>query len=209
MSELGASIIAASGFLRSFFSDVSKLLTVVEGEMTGSGLISPFGTGSFWNRSSSYAFPSLWIPNYVARQYVEAPPEGAKVSNVAGWYAFVVVHFAPQAVGEPSVIWGTATLKSVQYVWTSLNKLALAERGPKFLNRIPVEDWQILPDPVKTCVSCATVRERWSTSATSDGAAGSRSAPTRTRGEGQGGIARCISWAAFEKMRCGAVCCTR
>ena len=147
MSELGASIIAASGFLRSFFSDVSKLLTVVEGEMTGSGLISPFGTGSFWNRSSSYAFPSLWIPNYVARQYVEAPPEGAKVSNVAGWYAFVVVHFAPQAVGEPSVIWGTATLKSVQYVWTSLNKLALAERGPKFLNRIPVEDWQILPEP--------------------------------------------------------------
>ena len=147
MSELGASVIAASGFLRSFFSDVSKLLTVVEGEMTGSGLISPFGTGSIWNRSSSYAFPSLWIPNYVARQYVEAPPEGAKVSNVAGWYAFVVVHFAPQAVGEPSVIWGTATLKSVQYVWTSLNKLVLAERGPKFLTRIPVEDWQILPEP--------------------------------------------------------------
>ena len=147
MSELGASIIAASGFLRSFFSDVSKLLTVVEGEMTGSGLISPFGTGSIWNRSSSYAFPSLWIPNYVARQYVEAPPEGAKVSNVASWYAFVVVHFAPQAVGEPSVIWGTATLKSVQYVWTSFNKLVLAERGPKFLTRIPVEDWQILPEP--------------------------------------------------------------
>lgn len=147
MSDLGTSVIQAHGFLRGFFGDVSKLLTVVEGEMTGAGLASPFGAGSIWNRSYSYAYPSLWIPNYVARQYVEASPEGEKVGNLAGWYAFVVVHLAPQAVGEPSVIWGTATLKSVQYVWTSLNKLVLVERGPKFLARIPVEDWQSLSEP--------------------------------------------------------------
>ncbi len=147
MSELGNSVGQAIGFLRGFFSDVSKLVTVVEGEMTASGLASPWGSGSRWGASSSYAESPRWVPNYVARQYVEAPSEGAKANNVAGWYAFFVVHFAPRPIGEPTAIWGTATLNTVQYVWTSLDKLLMPERGPRFLTRLPVEDWQTLREP--------------------------------------------------------------
>ncbi len=147
MSELGVSVTQALGFLRGFFGDVSKLLSVVEEEMTGSGLASPWGSSSFWGFSYSYTSPSRWIPHSVTRQYVEAPPEGVSLSKVASWYAFVTVHFAPQPVGEPTLIWGAATLRSPANVWQSLYYLVLTERGPKFLTHIPVEEWQTLSEP--------------------------------------------------------------
>lgn len=146
MSELGTSVVQAIGFLRSFFGDVSKLVTVVEGEMNRANLTTPWGSNSIWGISYSYQFSSRWIPNYVCRVYVEAPPEGAKVTTVARWYAFFLVHFAPYPVNEPAAVWGTVRLNGEQNVSTSLNKFVLAERGPKFLKQIPVDDWDVLAD---------------------------------------------------------------
>ena len=147
MSELGNSVGEAIRFLRGFFGDVSKLIAVVEDEMTGARLVSPSGNNSTWGFSYSYTEPSRWVANYIARQYVEAPQEGAKGNNVASWYTFFVVHFVPQPLGEPAAIWGTATLNTAQNVWTSLGSLVLTQRGPKFLNRLPVEDWITLREP--------------------------------------------------------------
>lgn len=149
MSELGNSVVEAMTFLRGFYADVSKLVTVVEAGMTTdeARLASPWGTGSMWRGSAAFAYPSRWIPNYVGRQWVEAAPEGVKLTPDAGWYAFFVLHFAPQTVREPVAIWGTATLSTVQYIWTSWGNLFLTERGPKFLTRLPVEEWVRLSEP--------------------------------------------------------------
>jgi hypothetical protein len=149
MSELGASVVQALGFLRGFFGDVSKLLTVVENEMTGAGLASPWGATSMWRSSNSYWYPARWVPNYVVRQYVQAPQDGEKLSNIADWYAFCAVHFAPHKLGEPTAIWGMATLHKPQNVWTSLGSMVLTERGPKFLTQQAVDEWQAFAEPAQ------------------------------------------------------------
>lgn len=149
MSELGSSVLEAMAFLRGFYGDVSKVVAVVEAAVTADevGLASPWGTGSMWRSSAGFAYPSRWIPNYVGRQWVQAAPEGVKLTPQAGWYAFFVVHFAPQPLREPTAIWGTATMDSVQYIWTSWGNLLLTERGPKFLTQLPVDEWVRRSEP--------------------------------------------------------------
>jgi hypothetical protein len=149
MSELGKSVTEAMAFLRGFYADVSKLVTVVDTAMTSdeARLASPWGAGSMWRSSAHFAYSSRWIPSYVGRQWVEAAPEGVQLKKDAGWYAFFVVHFAPQTVHEPAAIWGTARLNAVEYIWTSWGNLLLTDRGPKFLTQLPVEEWATLGEP--------------------------------------------------------------
>lgn len=147
MSELGQSVCEAVRFLRGFFADVSKLLTVVEDAMTKAGLASPWGSSSFWYYSYSYTLPNRWMPSFVVRQYVEGTADGSKPDRNAEWYAFFDVHFAPQALGEPVAIWGISRLEGSRSVWVSLDRLLLGDRALKFLGRSTVDEWQIISDP--------------------------------------------------------------
>lgn len=147
MSELGASVVQAIGFLKGFHGDVSKLVAVVEDGATAAGLGCPWGSTSFWGVSYSYYSHSQWMAQYAIRLYVEIPGDDQKPSRKAPWYAFFMVHFAPVHLGEPVAVWGLAHFEKVQDIGASMNHYLLEGKAPRILDRLTVEDWQEVPDP--------------------------------------------------------------
>jgi hypothetical protein len=63
MSQLGESVVQAMDFLRSFYSDVSRLVTGVNEQMIANGLVSLWGSRCFWDASTAYDSPTHWQPS--------------------------------------------------------------------------------------------------------------------------------------------------
>jgi len=148
MSQLGESVISAINFLNDFFKDVSKLITVVEQEMTNNGLISLYGSGSFWDQSATHYLPGKWIPRYIARHYVEKLGDNAKPDSESALLVFFNVYLTPMQIKEPKpiAVWGVGSQNEEKNCWDNFYKIATNKDGPDFLDKITITEWNAIDD---------------------------------------------------------------
>ena len=208
--RVGHSVGEAMRFLRGFFGDVSKLVSVVEGEMTGTGLASPWGSHRYVGPQHHYTPTPRDGCQTTSPDSTLRPHRKARSGNQSRLVYLLRCPLRTAAARRTYCHLGNRDAEHGAIRLDELGPASADQRGPK----IP---YSATCRRVDDSSRAGSRRARVALTGAGggrpprrdDGAAGRRSAPTRTRGEGPGGIAECVTGAAFEKMRCGAVCCTR
>jgi hypothetical protein len=145
MSELGESAIRAIEWLATFHKDVSKLISSVEDNMRGRGLISLWTSTSISGSSATYYNPSGWMPRYLYRSYVPAPQEDQRPELLQRRWAFFLVYLTPKCK-EPMALWGVASLHAPGNPWDVMKPILLRDDGPPFLDSSNVSQWENIKD---------------------------------------------------------------
>ncbi len=111
--------------------------------MMKGGFVAPWGSGSVWDRSTSYSQPAGWMPHYLFRLYASARSQDAKTT--VPQTAFFAVYLTPEHCQEPCSVWGVIVgpdAVSLEF----LDEVLFPEEGPPFLTSPSVSEWKSVPD---------------------------------------------------------------
>ena len=146
MSDLGLSVYEAFSFLDEFLNDVSKLLTNINDKLSNQHIIALGDAATFWDHSRAYYAPKQWMPKYIIRHYTKEKFIDKRNSWIVPWLVFFVVYLYPDRFKNPVAAWGCITQKDVKNIYKTLDKLDLYEQNPKFLKKVPTEEWTEIDD---------------------------------------------------------------